>query len=200
MDVLENVSVIVTEAPRQPTCTGPSFNVEPPIRPPLLLSTTCSVCVIVSTPRFRPGSTTPIVEMIQIASFPRSLALTRLKSNLFFLFLALFFQHIFTPYRTIRHGLIWLLDERLDMHMAAEAVSWAGAGLFLPLSRDESTASSGLIIAERGVLLLLGVNVLHAAWSLHSPPPAGKITVGRTVTPSKPSSPLVSTCAITPAR
>ena len=56
---------------------------------------------------------------------PRTLALTRLKSNLFLLLLSFLFRSVFTPYLTLRRGLIWIVDERLDSRFMSN-VFWVG--------------------------------------------------------------------------
>ena len=60
--------------------------------------------------------------------FPRHLALSRLKSNLFLLLVSLIFRTVFTPYLTIRRGVIWLLDDKMGITQMDRAV-WLLGGL-----------------------------------------------------------------------
>lgn len=60
---------------------------------------------------------------------PPGLAHTRLKSNVLALILSIFLRYVFTPYRTIRRGLIWYADEYLQ-HRVGGQPSQASQGFW----------------------------------------------------------------------
>lgn len=51
------------------------------------------------------------IAMAVLTKFSRPLALTRLKSNLFLLFLTIIIRSVFTPYTMIRRGIVYLAQE-----------------------------------------------------------------------------------------
>jgi hypothetical protein len=64
-----------------------------------------------------------------IRPLPRPLALTRLKSNLFILFLSLLIRTLFTPYISIKRGITALLDQLQGQSLGQR--SWGATGFFL---------------------------------------------------------------------
>ena len=136
-----------------------------------------------------------------LTPLPRSIALPRLKSNASLLFLFLLVQHVFTPYTTLRRGLISLFGHS----WMGRAFSSAGMCDF-PLCTTGRADGCG---TETLVMLVLGWNILEAGMAVYYPtnsaapvPVSGMgmgmgTGMGMKMTPTKMSSPLVRLHALT---
>ncbi|KAK4685373.1 hypothetical protein P7C73_g4780, partial [Tremellales sp. Uapishka_1] len=100
--------------------------------------------------------------MALLHSLPPTLALSRLKQNLFLLFLLTVLRFVFPPYRIIRRGIIYIVEDTLRRGAMASNLFWIA----------ETLLSAGLLW-----------NVVEAGCSIHSPPAMSTNTARGAVTP-----------------
>jgi len=119
------------------------------------------------------------------ANFTRPQAVVRLKANLFGLFITFCVRYIFSPYIVLRRTLI-----------EAGRHSQRFVYLFGALQAQSSYVE---LMVEFAVIAVLAANALQAFYYVQYPAPAPRVVSTTSITPARPSSPLVSWALVIPA-
>ena len=119
------------------------------------------------------------------ANFTRPQAVVRLKANLFGLFITFCVRYIFSPYIVLRRTLI-------------EAGRHPQRFVYL-FGALQAHRSDHELMVEFAVIAVLAANALQAFYYVQYPTPAPRVVSTTSITPARPSSPLVSWALVIPA-